>query len=123
MRVISMLPGIPGGRVNPRQAKVLMKQLGYREMEDVEEVIIRTSTKEYIIRRAGVAEMTVQGQKIFQVVGEAEVVEREGAGPTIPEEDVMLVVERAGVSPEEARKALEECGGEPAEAIIRLMKK
>jgi nascent polypeptide-associated complex subunit alpha len=118
-----MLPGIPGGRVNPRQAKLLMKQLGYRELEDVEEVIIRTSTREYVIKGAGVAEMTVQGQKIFQVVGEPEVMERGEAGAAIPEEDIRLVAERAGVSPEEARKALEECGGEPAEAIIRLMKK
>jgi len=44
-----------------------------------------------------------------------------GHGPTIPEEDVQLVAEKAGVSEAEARKALEECGGEPAEAIIRLM--
>ena len=44
-----------------------------------------------------------------------------GPGPAIPEEDVQLVAEKAGVSEAEARKALEECGGEPAEAIIRLM--
>ena len=44
-----------------------------------------------------------------------------GQGPAIPEEDVQLVAEKAGVSEAEARKALEECGGEPAEAIIRLM--
>ncbi len=40
---------------------------------------------------------------------------------TIPDEDVKLVAEKAGVSEEEARKALEDAGGEPAEAIIRLM--
>lgn len=118
-----MLPGIPGGRVNPRQAKLLMKQLGYKELEGVEEVVIRTADKEYVFKEVAVAEMTVQGQKIYQVVGKPEVLERAGAGPAIPEEDIRLVAERAGVSPEEARKALEECGGEPAEAIIRLMKK
>ncbi|MEE9236671.1 MAG: nascent polypeptide-associated complex protein [Thermoplasmata archaeon] len=116
-----MLPGIPGGRASSRQAKMLMKQLGYRELEDVEEVIIRTADKVYVIKAPGVAEMNVQGQKMYQVVGQAEVVEREGAGPSIPEEDVRLVAERAGVSSEEARKALEECEGEPAEAIIKLM--
>jgi len=33
------------------------------------------------------------------------------------------VVAKAGASAEEARKALEECNGEPAEAIIKLMSK
>ncbi len=118
-----MLPGIPGGRVNPRQAKMMMRQLGYKELEGVEEVIIRTASKEYVIRSPGVAEMTVQGQKVFQVVGQAEVMERAGVGPSIPEEDVRLVMERTGASADAARKALQECDGEPAEAIIKLMKR
>ena len=39
----------------------------------------------------------------------------------IPNEDIELVASQAGVSPDKAREALEECGGEPAEAIIKLM--
>lgn len=116
-----MLPGIPGGRVNPRQAKVLMRQLGYKELEGVEEVVIRLADRELVLQGPSVAEMTVQGQKMYQIVGEAEERGREGAGPLIPEEDVELVAERAGVSKAEARKALQEAGGEPAEAIVRLM--
>lgn len=121
---------IPGGRVNPRQMRQAMKRLGIEqeELEGVEEVVIRTSTKEYVIRDANVTAMTAQGQKIWTVVGEPIVRERSdakkpegGNAPTIPEEDVQLVAEKAGVSEEEARKALEEAGGEPAEAIIRLM--
>lgn len=121
---------IPGGRVNPRQMRQAMKRLGIQQeqMDDVEEVVIRTATKEYVIRDANVTAMTAQGQKIWTVVGEPIVRERadaknaEGAtAPTIPEEDVKLVAEKAGVSEEEARRTLEECGGEPAEAIIRLM--
>ena len=68
--------------------------------------------------------MTVQGQTTFQVVGKPEERARgtgEGGKQAIPIEDVRLVAEKAGVSEEEARKALEECGGEPAEAIIKLM--
>ncbi len=122
VQMISMIPGIPGGRVNPRQAKMLMKQLGYKELEDVEEVIIRTAEKELVIRAPSVAEMNVQGQQMYQVVGTAEEMARGEGGVAFPEEDVQLVAERAGVSPEEARRALEECGGEPAEAIIMLMK-
>ncbi len=108
--------------MNPRQAKMLMKQLGYRELEDVEEVVIRTAEKDYVVKSPTVAEMNVQGQRMYQVIGQAEEMAREGSGPAIPEEDVQLVVERTGVSPEEALEALKECGGEPAEAIIMLMK-
>jgi nascent polypeptide-associated complex subunit alpha len=121
---------IPGGRANPRQMRQAMKRLGIEQeqMDDVDEVIIRTATKEYVIRDPNVTAMTAQGQKIWTVIGEPIVRDRadakkpEGAkAPTIPEEDVKLVAEKAGVSEDEARKALEDCGGEPAEAIIRLM--
>ncbi len=121
---------IPGGRVNPRQMRQAMKRMGIEqeELDGVEEVIIRTASKDYVIRDANVTAMTAQGQKIWTVVGEPIVRDRagakkptEGAAPSIPEEDVQLVAEKAGVSEEDARKALEECGGEPAEAIIRLM--
>src|SRR5437870_10722947 len=120
----------PGGRANPRQMRQAMKRLGIEQeqLDDVEEVIIRTATKEYVIRDANVTAMTAQGQKIWTVVGEPIVRDRAGAKKaegatalTIPDEDVKLVAEKAGVSEEEARKALEDAGGEPAEAIIRLM--
>jgi len=120
---------IPGGRVNPRQMRQAMKRLGIEqeELDGVEEVLIRTADKEYVIRSPSVSAITAQGQKIWQIVGEPIVRPREGAakppggGPAIPDEDVKLVAEKAGVSEAEARKALEACGGEPAEAIIRLM--
>ncbi len=123
-------PLIPGGRVNPRQMRQAMKRMGIEqeELDDVEEVIIRTADKEYVIRNAAVTAITAQGQKIWQVLGEPVVRDRadkKSAEPSkpsaIPDEDVQLVAEKAGVSEEEARKALEEAGGEPAEAIIRLM--
>ncbi|MFQ5918978.1 MAG: nascent polypeptide-associated complex protein [Thermoplasmata archaeon] len=117
-----MIPGLPGGRVDPRQAKKMMRQLGYKEWEGVEEVIIRTADRELVIRNPGVAEMDAQGQHMFMVTGQAEEGTLEG-GPAIPEEDVQLVAERAGVSPEAARQALVEANGEPAEAIIKLMQR
>ena len=121
---------IPGGRMNPRQMKQMMKRLGIEQedLEDVEDVVIRTATKEYVFTQAAVTLMTVQGQQMAQVVGEYLLREREGAKKEakpakleIPEEDVRLVAEKAGVSEAEARRALEEANGEPAEAIIRLM--
>ena len=124
-----MIPGIPGGRANPRQLKAAMKRMGIEteEIAGVEEIVIRTATKEYVFKSAEVSAMTVQGQKTWQIVGEPIVMNRKGASAppaekvSISEEDVDLVAEKAGVSKAAARKALEEADGEPAEAIIRLM--
>ncbi len=115
--------------MNPRQMKAAMRRLGIEteEISDVEEVVIRTATKEYVFKSAEVSAMTVQGQKTWLVVGEPIVMTRKTEGapppekPVIPDEDVDLVAEKAHVSKAEARKALEEADGEPAEAIIRLM--
>ena len=118
---------MPGGRMNPRQMKAMMKRMGIsqEEVEDVEEVIIRTRTKEIVFKGAAVTAMTVQGQKTYQVVGEPKERERkrdekeqEGG---IPDEDLKLVMSQAGCSAAQARKALEECEGAPAEAILKLM--
>jgi nascent polypeptide-associated complex subunit alpha len=38
----------------------------------------------------------------------------------IPEEDARLVADQTGKSLEEAKKALEECGGDLAKAILLL---
>lgn len=115
--------------MNPRQMKRMMRQLGIdtEDISDVEEIVIKTASKDYVFYGATVTKMTVQGQTTFQILGEPRIVEKASqTAPeevTIPDEDVKLVAEKAGVSEEEARRALQECGGEPAEAIIRLMSK
>jgi len=88
---------------------------------DVEQVIIRTSSKEITIEEPEVAVLEVQGQKIFQVTG-GKIAEKatERKASTIPEEDVRLVADQTGKSLEEARKALEESGGDLAKAILLL---
>jgi len=67
--------------------------------------------------------MNMMGQQSYQIVGEPQ--ERGLSGndntPSIPNEDIELVASQAGVSTDKAREALEECDGEPAEAIIKLM--
>jgi len=115
----------PGGRVNPRQMKAMMKRMGIaqEDLTDVEEIIIRTKTQEYIFSEAAVSIMTVQGQKTFQVIGEPEIRKRSTA-PTVkdvPEDDIALVMGQTGVSEDEAKKALDECEGQPAEAILKIM--
>lgn len=125
--VVAMMPGMRG--VNPRQMKQAMKRMGIttEDINGVEEVIIRTKDKEYVIKDAAVTIMEVQGQKTFQVVGEASVSARtaapatKSAEPQMPEEDVELVMSQTGAGREQAVKALKESGGQPAEAILKIM--
>jgi len=117
-----MMPGM--GRMNPRMMKKLQKQLQNSTEEiDATEVIIRTKDKEIYFSNPSVSAMNMMGQQSYQIVGEPQERELggEGSAPNIPNEDIELVASQAGVSTDKAREALEECGGEPAEAIIKLM--
>ena len=110
-------------RVNPREAKRMMQRMGLSmdAVTDVERVIIRTSSKEITIEEPEVAMLEMQGQKIFQVTGgkiTEKAAERKPSG--VAEEDVRLVADQTGRSLEEARKALEECQGDLAKAILLL---
>ncbi len=104
--------------MNPKQMKKMMKQMGI-EMEelDAEEVIIRTSDEELIFRNPNVSKISARGVETFQIIGEYEVIKR---APQISEEDVKLIMEQANVDEETARKALEEAGGDLAEALMKL---
>ena len=111
---------MPGGMGNPRQMKRMMKQMGMKTEDiDAKRVIIETPEKDLVFENAEVMCITVQGQKTYQIVGTPREEAKEGK-VIIPESDIQLVASSAGVSEEEARAALEETNGEPAEAIIRL---
>ncbi len=112
-------------RVSPRETKRMMQRMGLSmdAVPNVEQVIIKTSIKEITIEEPEVAILEMQGQKIFQVTGgkiSEKVTERKS---TIPEEDIRLVADQTGKSIEEARKTLEECGGDLAKAILLLQSK
>ena len=103
-------------RVNPREAKRMMQRMGMSmdSIPDVNQVIVKTLTKDIIIDEPEVAILNMQGQKIYQVMGgrvseKAVVAEKK---LTIPDEDVQLVAGQTGKSVEEARRALEESGGD-----------
>jgi nascent polypeptide-associated complex subunit alpha len=109
-------------RINPREAKRMMQRMGMSmgSMPDVQQVIFKTNTKEIIIENPEVAVMEMQGQKIFQVMGERIVEKTVAQEFKIPEEDVQLVATQANVSLEQARAALEETKGDLAQAILLL---
>ncbi|MFQ6136748.1 MAG: nascent polypeptide-associated complex protein [Candidatus Hydrothermarchaeales archaeon] len=102
-------------KINPRQMKKMMRQMGMKMDElDAEEVVIKLPDREIVIKNPSVTVVEVQNQKTYQVMGEERVVQ------LIPDADVKMVAEQANVSEEEARKALEESGGDLAEAILSL---
>ncbi len=110
--------------MSPRNAKRMMQRMGMSmgEMPDVQEVIFRTSEKEIVVENAQVAVLDMQGQKIFQVTGQVNErdLEKQEAKVTIPEEDAQLVADQTGKSLEDAKRALEESGGDLAKAILLL---
>ena len=123
-----MFPGM-GGRMNPKQLNAMMRQMGIQmeEIEDVEEVIIRTKTRDIVLTNAEVARMKARGDISWQITGEESERPRAPAAPAAPvklevrDEDVDFVAAQADVSKERARAALEAANGEPAEAILKLM--
>ena len=110
-----MIPGM-----NPRKMKQMMKQLGMdvTPIEDVEEIVVKTASGSYVFPvGTEIAKMRMQGVVTYQISGEPEFIPAE---VTIPDEDVALVVEQTGVSPETARAALVEASGDIAQAILAL---
>jgi len=106
-------------KINPRQMEKMMRQMGMSQQPlEAEEVIIKKSDGgEIVISNPDVQKVKMMGQESFQITGDIE--ERESSEFT--DEDVEMVAEQAGVSKEEALKALQEFG-DIAEAILHLKK-
>lgn len=114
---------------NPREMRRMMSRMGLSmdEMSDAERVDIVLADKVLEIKNPAITVMKMEGQTVYQIVGEP--TERpKGAAPAaepaeevvIPDEDVQLVAAQAGVSLEAARKALHATKGDLAQAILFL---
>jgi len=113
------IKGIPQGR----NAMRMMQRMGMEtnEIKDVIEVVIKTADKDIIIEEPNVMSLVMDRQKIFQVIGgnqREEVPDQDTV--EISENDIKLVAKQANVDTEEARRALEESGGDLARAIVLL---
>jgi nascent polypeptide-associated complex subunit alpha len=132
------------GKSSPHDMKKMMKkmqrqgQMDFDEIQNVQEVIIRTAEKEIVIEGPQVTKIEVPGQgEVFQVIGKG--VDRARTGAQVqPEEeaqpvedsttdemkvtpaDAQLVSLQAGVSMEEAMAALKQTNGDLAKAILLL---
>ncbi len=121
-----------GGGMNPRKMKQMMKQMGIDVDEiDAERVVIETGDGDLVFSAPQVTRMDAQGQQTYQIVGEPDEVADAGAGgddagdadadvDAIPDSDIAIVAERAGVPESEARAALEATDGDLAAAIANL---
>jgi nascent polypeptide-associated complex subunit alpha len=109
------------GNINPKKMKQMMKQLGMKvdQIDDVQRIVIETPKGNYIFDAAEVTAMTMQGVTTYQIAGQPRFVE---AALQIPDDDVQLVAEQAGVSVDAAREALIVCNGDIAEAILKVSK-
>ncbi len=111
-----MMPGM-----NPNMMKKLMKNLNLEEIS-AEKVIIRTKEHDVVITNPSVSRMNAGGRVIFQVSGKEKKMPRESKEPEVLKEDIDVVVEKTGVSEEEAEKAIVASHGDLAEAIMKLKK-
>lgn len=109
--------------MNPREMQKAMKRLGIRQEEiDADEVVIKTSGKDLIIKNPHVSRINMMGQETIQVVGDIiEVEKEEKAGAS--EDDASTVMEQTGCTREEAIEALEQSSGNLAEAILKIQNK
>jgi len=122
--------------MNPRKMQQMMEQMGIDvdELDATEVVISLEDGSELVFSDPDVTKMDARGQETYQVLGDPS--EREGAAGAvesgddesadeggdagIPQGDVDIVVQRAGVPEDEAREALEAADGDLAAAIERL---
>ena len=92
-------------RGNREMRRMLDKMgLDMKTMDNVEEVIIKTETKELYLIKPQVIEMKGKDSTIFQVIA-SDIEEKQREVPAFKEEDVILVMQQASVSREKAIQA------------------
>ncbi|HEV8405318.1 MAG TPA: nascent polypeptide-associated complex protein [Nitrososphaera sp.] len=104
-----------------REMRRMLDKMGLemKDMGNVEEVIIKTDTKELYLVKPQVIEMKGKDSTIFQVVA-SDIEEKQREVPSFKEEDIILVMQQANVSREKATQALTESKGDLAQAILSL---
>ena len=109
-------------RIDSRRARRMMKQMGLKmdDLGDIERVILQGKGREIVVEGPAVTVIDMKGQRMYQVTGGKATETAKEKELAIPEEDVLLVSQQAGVSMERARAALEDAEGDLARAILML---
>ena len=115
---MKMFPGLGG--LNPKKMQAMMKQLGLNQEEipALRVIIELQDGTKIIIEEPSVSKISMQGQESFQISG----IIKEEESPEFIEQDIKTIVEKTGATKEKAKNALEESGGDLAEAILKLNK-
>lgn len=107
-------------RGNREMRRMLDKMgLNMQELENIEEVVIKTDTKEIFLIKPQVIEMKGKDMTIFQIIA-GDIEEKEREVPTFKEEDIILVMQQTSSSREKAIMALTDTKGDIAQAILNL---
>lgn len=103
------------GGLDPRKINSMMKQMGIsnKELPAKKVTIELEDGTNLVINEPGVTEITMQGQKSYQVTGEVS----EEKKLIIPDEDIEMVANEGKISKEKAKELLEKTNGDIAEAI------
>ncbi len=111
-----MLPGM-----NPKQAAKMMKQMGIKQepVPAVRVEVVMADGSRLVFEEPELLKVDMMGQEMYQLTG---VPHEESADPTpeISDEDVKTVMDQTGATEEEARSAIEDAGGDLADAIMQL---
>lgn len=104
-----------------REMRRMLGKMGLEmnEMDGIEEVIIKTETKELFLIKPQVIEMKGKDSTIFQVIA-TDIEEKQREIPSFKDEDIVLVMQQANVSKEKAIQALTDSKGDLAQAILTL---
>ena len=104
-----------------REMRRMLDKMGLemKDLGNIEEVIIKTETKELYLIKPQVVEMKGKDSTIFQVVA-TDIEEKERETPSLKDEDIILVMQQANVTREKAIPALVDAKGDLAKAILNL---
>jgi nascent polypeptide-associated complex subunit alpha len=104
-----------------REMRRMLDKMGLemKDLGNIEEVIIKTETKELYLLKPQVVEMKGKDSTIFQVVA-TDIEEKQRDIPVLKEEDITLVMQQANVTREKAIQALIDAKGDMAQAILNL---
>jgi nascent polypeptide-associated complex subunit alpha len=104
-----------------REMRRMLDKMGLemKDLGNIEEVIIKTETKELYLIKPQVVEMKGKDSTIFQVVA-TDIEEKGRETPSLKDEDIILVMQQANVTREKAIQALVDAKGDLAKAILNL---
>jgi len=147
-----MFPGMRGMNPKQMDAMMRKMGITTETVKATEVIIVKPDGNIHI-KEPAISIMNVQGERTWQISGREvagtkdeklptkgtkekvpaakpkEAVQEKAptakprSGPAYAEQDVTLVMDQTGCTDKEARKALEEFDGQPAEAILHIMSK